>query len=112
MVFAPVVDHILPVAVFRRKTLATAEIMVWTGAAFVPPRFAVVTRATLVSAAILLVATPVLVIAVLPVIAPVMVIAILLVAALVLVVATVIVAITSILAEGNSRRGQRQRHDG
>lgn len=106
MVLAPVVDHILPVAVFRRKTLATAEIMVGTGAAFVPSGFAVVTTASLVPAAILLLATSVMVIAILPIIAPVMIIAILSVAALVLFVATVIVAIPSILAEGNTRSGQ------
>jgi hypothetical protein len=85
VVAAPVIDHILPVAVFDRKTLAPVELMVWACASFVA---SLIVRATLVVAMVLLAA------------------------ALHLFIATAIIVIPTTLGEGKSSRGQRHRHDG
>ena len=77
VVAAPVIDHILPVAVFDRKALAPVECMVWACATFVPSTLVV--RATPVATAIRL--------------ACFVVATILLAAALCLFIATAIVAI-------------------
>ena len=94
IVAAPVIDHIIPVAVFDRKAIAPVELMVWACAAFVPS----LVRATPVFTAIRL--------------ACFVVATILLAAALCLFIATAIVAIPITLGEGKSSRGQRHCHDG
>jgi hypothetical protein len=92
-VAAPVIDNILPAAVFGRKALTPTKFMVWACAAFV-----VVVCSTLVFTTVRLAAF--------------VAATILLAAALRLFAATAIPAIPAILREGKSSRGHRHRHDG
>jgi hypothetical protein len=82
VVAAPVIDHILPVAVFDRKALAPVECVVWTCATLVPS------------------------------LVPVTVVAIPLVAVLCLFIAIAIVVIPIAVGKGKSPRGQRYCDDG
>jgi hypothetical protein len=88
VVAAPVIDHIIPVAVFGRKAIAPVECMVWTCATFVLS----LVRATLVAGAIRL--------------ACFVAATILLAAALRLSLAAALVAIAITLGEGKASRGQ------
>jgi hypothetical protein len=96
VVAAPVIDHVLPVAVFNRKALASAECMVRACATFILSR--IVVCVTLVLRAIRL--------------ACLVVATILLATALHLIIATTIIAIPIVLGKRKSSRGQRHRHDG
>jgi hypothetical protein len=98
LVAAPVIDHILPVAVFRGEAPALAEIMVWACATFIPCLVVVIVGATPVLTGSGL--------------ASYVVATILLTAALCLFVAAAIAVIALALGEGKSSRGQRHRHDG
>ena len=99
LVAAPVIDHILLVAVFGGEAPALAEIMVWACATFIPCLVVVViVRATPIYTGSRL---------------PYYVVAtILLTAALCLFVAAAIVVIALTLGKGKSCRGQRHCHDG
>jgi hypothetical protein len=96
VVAAPIIDHIVPVAVFDRKALAPVVCVVWACATFIASL--IIVRATLAFTAIRL--------------ARFVVATILLAAALCLFAATAIVAIAITLGEGKSSGGQRHRHDG
>jgi hypothetical protein len=94
VVAAPVIDHILSIAIFGWKAIAPMEFTVWAGAMFIPSRILVVVgvicalpESTAIRQASLVVAT------------------ILLIAALHLFIATAIVTISIILAEGKSSGG-------
>jgi len=95
VVTAPVVDHVVPVAVFDRQAIAPAEFVIGARASFIPP---LIVAATLVFPAIrpacFVVAT------ILPV------------ATLRLFIPTAIVTTSTALGEGKSSRGQGNRHDG
>jgi hypothetical protein len=86
VVAAPVIDHIIPVAIFDRKAIASVECMVWACATFVLS----LVRATLVARAIRL--------------ACFVGAAILLAAALCLFLAATLVAIALTLGEGKASR--------
>jgi len=92
---APVIDHIIPVAIFDRKALAPVELMVWACATFIP--LLIVVRATLVLRTIRL--------------ACLVVSTMLLAAALCLFITTAIFVILIPLGEGKSSREQRHCHD-
>jgi hypothetical protein len=94
IVAAPVIDYIIPVAVFDRKAIAPAEFMVWASATFFPSL--IVVRATPVITANRLAS---------------FVVATILLAAC-LFIRTAIVAIPATLGEGKSSRGQTHCHDG
>jgi hypothetical protein len=93
---APVVDHVLRVAIFGRKTPSAMEVMMWPRAAFVAPLI-------VLGANLILVAVP-------P--APIVVVApIVLGTALCLRMATAVATIAITLAEGRSSGSQRSRDD-
>jgi hypothetical protein len=107
---APVVNHILPVAIFGRQTLATVKLMVGSGAALTLS-IAVSLPVVPVVATILLPALIVAIIAMLLLPAPI--VTIVAVVAVVALTGTLLVVITIaiILRTGRSASGQSYRHD-
>jgi hypothetical protein len=112
MVAAPVVDHVLPVAVFGRQALAAAKLMIGTGTTFIRVRIVII--AAIVCAELLVTAIRLAaIVAVLIRLAAVVAVLIRLTATRrLLILATVIVAIAGTLGESKTSRGQHHCHDG